>query len=73
MPETEIIKFVVQAGLGGIFFYLYWDTRAELRKQNEKHDQDIARLYDQRVQELKQIARLPTDLTGEYSMPSKTA
>lgn len=73
MPETEIIKLAVQFGLGGIFFYLYWDTRAELRKQNDKHDQDIARLYDQRVQELKQIARLPTDLEANYTMPQKTA
>jgi len=73
MQETEIVKFVLQMGMGGVFFWLYWTTNQELKKQSEKHDQDIARLYDMRIQELKQMARLPTDLTGDYSMPQKTA
>ena len=72
MP-SEIVSLIAQMGMAGIFFYLYWITRDELKKQNEKHDQDIARLYDMRIQELKQMARLPTDLTADYSMPAKTA
>ena len=62
MSPEQLVSFVTQMGLGGIFFYLYWDTRAELRKQNEKHDQDISRLYDQRIQDLKLLARTPTNL-----------
>jgi len=73
MQETEMVKFAVQMGMGGIFFWLYWTTNQELRKQAEKHDQDIARLYDMRIQELKQMARLQTDLTADYTMPTKTA
>jgi hypothetical protein len=73
MPETELIKFAVQLGMGGIFFYLYWITREDLKKQNERHDQDIKQLYEMRIQELKLLAGAKTDLTGEYSMPVKTA
>lgn len=73
MPETELIKLAVQLGMGGIFFYLYWITREDLKKQNERHDQDIQRLYEMRVQELKLMARLPTDLEANYTMPAKTA
>lgn len=62
MSPEQLVSFVTQMGLGGIFFYLYWDTRAELRKQNEKHDADISRLYDQRIQDLKLLARTPTNL-----------
>ncbi len=70
MPEAEMIKFAVQAGMGGVFFYLYWMTNKRLQEQDDKHDQDIARLYNMRINDLKLFARLPTDLEGT---PSKTA
>lgn len=73
MAETEMIKYAVQLGMGGIFFYLYWRTDQRLQEQDRKHDADIARLYEMRVNELKLFARLPTDLTGDYTMPQKTA
>lgn len=73
MPETEIIKFVVQMGMGGVFFWLYWDTKKQLWEQDAKHDADIKQLYEMRVQELKLIARLPTDLEANYTMPAKSA
>lgn len=64
MPETEMVKFAVQLGMGSIFFYLYWRTDQRLQEQDKKHEADIARLYDMRIQELKLMARLPTDLEG---------
>lgn len=73
MGPNEIVNLAAQLGLGGIFFYLFWVTRDELKKQNERHDQDIQRLYEMRVQELKLMARLPTDLEANYTMPQKTA
>jgi hypothetical protein len=72
MPP-EIVNLIGQMGMAGIFFYLYWRADQRLQEQGAKHDQDIARLYDMRIQELKQMARLPTDLTGDYTMPQKTA
>jgi hypothetical protein len=69
MAETEMLKFAVQMGMGGVFFYLYWITNKRLQEQDTKHDQDIARLYDQRIVELKLFARLPTDLEGTPSIP----
>jgi len=62
--ENEVFKLAVQLGVGGIFFYLYWVTNKRMQDQDAKHDQDIARLYDQRIVELKLFARLPTDLEG---------
>lgn len=66
MPQ-ELVNLMAQMGMAGVFFYLYWTTNQELKKQADKHDLDIARLYDMRIQELKQIARMPTDLEGVKS------
>jgi len=62
--ETEMLKFALQAGMGGVFFYLYWITNRRLQEQDDKHDQDIDRLYNLRINDLKLFARLPTDLEG---------
>lgn len=62
MQETEILKFAVQAGMGGVFFYLYWITNKRLQEQDDKHEQDINRLYNLRINDLKLFAHLPTDL-----------
>jgi hypothetical protein len=73
MPETEIVKFAVQLGLGSIFFYLYWRTDQRLQEQDKKHEADIARLYEMRIQELKLLAGAKTDLegiSGTYSKPA---
>lgn len=73
MGPNEIVSLAAQLGLGGIFFYLFWITREDLKKQNERHDQDIKQLYEMRIQELKLLARGQTDLTADYTMPTKTA
>jgi hypothetical protein len=59
--EFEVVKTLGEAA---IFFWLYWDTKTRLQQQQDKHDQDIKQVYDQRVQDLKILARLPTDLEG---------
>lgn len=64
MPEAEVLKFVVQMGLSGIFFWLFWVTNQRLQASEERHDADIKALYEMRVNELKLIAKLPTDLIG---------
>jgi hypothetical protein len=66
--ETELFKLTVQMGMGGIFFYLYWVTNKRMQDQDAKHDADIARLYGQRINDLKFLAKLPTDLEGDYKM-----
>lgn len=66
--EAELIKLGVQLGMGGIFFYLYWQTNKQLLIQNDKHERDIDRLYSLRVRDLQFIAKLPTDLDGDYKM-----
>lgn len=72
MAEIEIIKFVMQMGMGGIFFWLFWVTNQRLQDQDEKHELDIKTLYEMRVNELKLFARLPTDLDGSIPARSKT-
>lgn len=73
MGPNEIVNLAAQLGLGGIFFYLFWVTREELRQQNARHDQDIKQLYEMRIQELKLLAGAKTDLEANYTMPQKTA
>ena len=51
----EIVSLVGQMGMAGIFFYLYWRADQRLQIQGIKHDADIARLYDMRIAELKQM------------------
>lgn len=72
MPQ-EIVNLMAQMGMAGIFFYLYWVTNQELKKQSEQHDQDIKQLYEMRIQDLKLLARGQTDLEANYTMPQKTA
>lgn len=68
MSEAELAKFVVQMGMGGIFFALYWITNKRLQEQDDKHERDIDRLYNMRINDLKWIAKVPTDLEGIYKM-----
>lgn len=69
MNEFEAIKGLFQVGQGLVFLWLFLRLDARLEKRDEQHDHDIQRIYDQRVQELRLIARLPTDLEANYTMP----
>jgi len=62
--ENELFKAVLQMGMGGLFFWLWWMTNKRLQDQQDQHDKDIALLYGQRINDLKLFARLPTDLEG---------
>lgn len=64
MPELEMLKFALQFGMGGVFFWLWWQDHQELKASNARHDAEIERLWTQRVNELKLMAKLPTDLDG---------
>lgn len=71
--ELEAIETALQLGQAAIFLWLFLRLDERLEKRDAQHDQDIKRLYDQRVQELRLMARLPTDLEANYTMPAKTA
>ena len=58
----------IQLGMGGIFFYLFWRADQRLQEQGDKHDREIAALYNLRIRDLQFIAKLPTDLEGDYKM-----
>jgi len=72
MP-VEVINLIAQGALSSVFFYLYWKTDKRLQEQQDRHDQDMQRLQEQRINDLRQFARLTTDLEGNYSMPAKAA
>jgi len=72
MP-VEVLNLLAQGALSSVFFYLYWKTDKRLQEQQDRHDQDMKRLQEQRINDLKQWARLPTDLDANYTMPSKAA
>lgn len=67
MP-IEIVNLIAQFGMGGIFFWLYWDTRKRSMEQDDKHSRDVAALYGMWLNDIKYIAKLPTDLDGDYKM-----
>lgn len=62
--ELNVIRGLLDIGQAGLFLWLYLRVDERLEKQNAKHDVDIQRVNDQRVQDLRLIARLPTDLEG---------
>lgn len=62
MSEIDVIRGVLDIGQAGLFLWLFLRVDARLEKQNAQHDQDIARLYDQRIQDLKLLTRTPTAL-----------
>lgn len=62
------IKMAVQLGQAGLFLWLFLRVDARAQAQAEKHDLDIARLYNLRIQDLKWLAKLPTDLDGDYRL-----
>jgi len=64
MSEIEVIRGLLDIGQAGLFLWLFLRVDSRLEKQNERHDQDIARLYDQRIADLKLLARTPTNLEG---------
>lgn len=68
MPEAELIKWALQFGAGGLFFYLFWETRREMREMDARHEQDIKYLYGRWLNDIKFIAKLPTDLEGDYQL-----
>jgi hypothetical protein len=71
--SPELINFATQGAWGLVFFWLYWRTNEELQKQAQRHDQEMARLWELRIQELRLMARIPTNLEGvppAQSMPS---
>ena len=68
MLETELFKIAIQLGQAAIFFWLYLETNKRLQHQQDKHDADIDRLYSLRIRDLQFIAKLPTDLEGDYKM-----
>lgn len=63
--DVNMIQGLLNVGQAGLFLWLYLRVDERLEKQNAKHDADIANLYGQRVNDLKLIARLPTDLEGK--------
>ena len=62
--ELEAIKTALQLGQAGIFLWLFLRLDERLEKRDAKHDTEIQRIQEQRIQDLKLIAKLPTDLVG---------
>lgn len=65
MP-IEVVNLVAQFGMGALFFYMFWDERKRTQQQDDKHDLQITALYNLRINDLKWIAKLPTDLEADY-------
>lgn len=65
MP-VELLNLATQGAMAAVFFYLYWETNKRLQAQDDKHEKEIDRLYGMRINDLKLIAKLPTDLEGNY-------
>ena len=65
MP-IEIINLMTQGALAAVFFYLYWDAKKYAQEQAARYDREIDRLYSLRIKDLQYIAKLPTDLEGNY-------
>lgn len=72
MP-IEFLNLFTQGALAAIFAYLYWDERKQRQAAEARHEQDIDRLYSLRIRDLQFIAKLPTDLDGNYRLGPDSA
>lgn len=71
--ELEAIKTALQLGQAGVFLWLFLRLDERLEKRDAKHDAEIQRVQEQRINDLKLFARLPTDLEGVPPETRKTA
>lgn len=71
MPP-ELLSLIGNGAISGIFAYLYWDLKKRYEELLAQRDREIARLYDLRIFEIKTMANLPTDIEGDYTLPSRT-
>jgi hypothetical protein len=67
MP-IEIVNLIAQCGFGAIFFWLFWEQRKRSQEQDDKYEKRIAGLYTLWLNDIKYIAKLPTDLDGDYKL-----
>lgn len=64
--ELEVVKTALQLGQAGIFLWLFLRLDDRLEKRDAKHDAEIQRIQGQRINDLKWIAKVPTDLEANY-------
>jgi hypothetical protein len=62
--ELEAVKTAIQLGQAGVFLWLFLRLDERLEKRDAKHEADIQRIQEQRIQELRLMARIPTNLDG---------
>lgn len=65
MP-VEVVNLMAQLGFGGVFLWLFVDARKRAQERDDKYTRDIAALYNMWLNDIKYIAKLPTDLEGDY-------
>lgn len=68
MTEAQLLPLVAQFGMGALFFWMYWDERKRNEAKDDRRDQDIATLYRMWLNDMRGLAKLPTDLDGDYKM-----
>jgi hypothetical protein len=79
MAELDILKLVVQFGEAGLFLWLFLRLDERLVKLNERHDTEMREMrqehnremqqsYNRWLDDIRNMARLPTDLEPQYKM-----
>ena len=72
MP-VEVLNLIAQLGFGGLFFWLFLEQRKRSMEQDDKYEKRIAGLYTLWLNDIKYIAKLPTDLEGDYKLGPDSA
>jgi len=67
MP-IELVNLMAQFGMGALFFWMYWDERKRNQAKDDRRDQDIATLYRMWLNDMRGLAKLPTDLDADYKL-----
>jgi hypothetical protein len=66
--EIEAVKTVLQLGQAGIFLWLFLRLDDRLEKRDAKYDAEIQRIQGQRINDLKWLSKIPTDLDANYRL-----
>lgn len=66
--ELELIKNLAQGAFGLAMWYLYRELRKEMVTMALRYEADRKQSYNRWLNDIRYMAKLPTDLEGDYKL-----
>jgi len=66
--ELELIKNLAQGAFGLAMWFLYRELRKDMAAMMQRYELDRERSYNRWLNDIRYMAKLPTDLEGDYKL-----